>query len=46
MLPKSAKRSVSLSSIKSRNGISSFGGSEHGVADVDGMSGKQLGLAT
>jgi hypothetical protein len=47
MFPKSAKRSVSISSIKSENGISSsLGGSEHGVAEVDGMSGKGLDSAT
>jgi hypothetical protein len=47
MFPKSAKRLVSISSIKSRNGISSsLGGSEHGVAKVDGMSSKGLGSTT
>jgi hypothetical protein len=47
MFPKSAKRAGSMSSIKSGNRVSSSSyGSEHGIAKVDGVSGKALASTT
>jgi len=40
MFPKSAKRSDSISSMKSSGGISSFCGSELWIAKVDGEFGR------